>query len=107
MLVSMSEGANSHRLILIGLDFDEATAFDIKNKGWYGLAKLRLDDGTLIPLSFYDPIRLRQEVAEEFTQGKGHFAEANLIVVPNVTEAAMRQAATELWDQGFFTRTKD
>jgi hypothetical protein len=40
--------------ILTGLDWDEGTAFDVQNKGWYEMACLKMDDGKSIPLSIWD-----------------------------------------------------
>ncbi len=87
---------------LIGLEWDDATAFEIQNKGWYEQAQLRLDDGTLKPLSFWDSVRLAQELKEHFASGRRFFAEQNLIVLPLLTEVAIRDAVEELLAKGFF-----
>jgi hypothetical protein len=89
---------------LIGLDWDAETAWEIRNKGWYELAKLQLDDGSLIPLSFRDPIRLGQELQAHFASGKSDFALQNLIILPELNERAMRPAATELSSRGFLRK---
>ena len=88
---------------LIGLEWDEATALEVQNKGWYEQAQLRLDDGRLVPLSFWDPVRLSQELAEHFAFGKAFFTERNLIVLPLLTEGAIRHAVEELLAKGFFS----
>jgi hypothetical protein len=87
---------------LIGLEWDEATAFDIENKGWYEQAQLQLDDGTLLSLSFWDPTRLSQELREDFASGKRFFTERNLIILPVLTEGAIRHAVEELLKRDFF-----
>lgn len=87
---------------IIGLDWDAATAYDIQNKGWYEQAKLQKDDGTLVPLSFWDPVRLRQELEEDFRSGRKYFAEPNLIILPQLTEDAIRATIDELMAKGFF-----
>lgn len=87
---------------VIGLEWDEATAFEIQNKGWYEQAKLQKDDGTLVPLSFWDPIRLRHELEADFKSGRKYFAERNLIILPRLGEDAIRHAISELLSQGFF-----
>jgi hypothetical protein len=88
---------------LTGLDWDDWTAFDVQNKGWYEQAQLQLDDGTRVPLSFWDPVRLDQELQDHFASGKIFFAVRNLIVVPLVTEDAIRDAVRELLTKGFFS----
>jgi hypothetical protein len=56
---------------LIGLEWDEPTAFDVHNKGWYEQAQLLLDDGTLVPLSFWDPVHFSQELTSAFCIRQG------------------------------------
>jgi hypothetical protein len=87
---------------VIGLDWDEATAFDVQNKGWYEQAQLQKDDGTLVSLSFWDPVRLRQELEADFASGRKYFAERNLIILPKLTEDAIRMSVDELLTKGFF-----
>ena len=88
---------------LVGLDWDEQTAWEIERKGWYEQAALQLDDGRLIPLSFYDPVRLRQELEADFSRGKRFFAEKNLVIVPQLTEESIVHAVEELITKGFFS----
>ena len=38
---------------LIGLNWDERTAWEIEQKGWCEQVKLQMDDGTLVALSIY------------------------------------------------------
>jgi hypothetical protein len=61
-----------------------------------------LGDGRLLPLGFWNPVRLSQELTEHFASGRTYFAEPNLIVLPEVTEAAIRQAVESLVEKGFF-----
>jgi len=88
---------------LIGLNWDERTAWEIEQKGWCEQVKLQMDDGTLVALSIYDPTRLRQEVEAEFASGKLFFAERNLIVVPQLTEKSILDAVEKLLSSGFFS----
>ncbi len=65
-------------------------------------ASLQLDDGTLVPLSFWDPVRLNQELKQDFASGKKFFTERNLIILPRLTEDAIRHAVQEVLAKGFF-----
>jgi hypothetical protein len=82
------------------LDWDAATAFDVQNKGWYDQAELQMDDGRIVPLSFWDPVRLSQEIKADFESGKRFFTEQNLIVLPMLTEESIRNAVSELLRTG-------
>ena len=88
--------------VLVGLDWDDATAFDIRNKGWYEQAQLQFEDGRSVSLSFWDPTRLAQELNEHFAHSHTYFAERNLIILPILTETAIRNAIQELVKRGFF-----
>ncbi|HEY1964013.1 MAG TPA: hypothetical protein VGG59_03740 [Acidobacteriaceae bacterium] len=88
--------------ILTGLNWDERTAFEVENKGWYEEVRLKMDDGRLIQLSIWDPIRLNQEVEAEFERGKSFIAEKYLIILPTITEAAIRQTVDQLVRTAFF-----
>jgi hypothetical protein len=52
------------------------------------------------PLSFFDPVRLRQEVEDDIKRGKASFA--GLVVVQQVTTENVRRAVDELVREGFF-----
>lgn len=49
--------------------FDEQTAFDVLSKGWYNGAVAELTEGRLYPLTFFDPVRLAQDLEQEGTRG--------------------------------------
>lgn len=87
---------------LTGLDWDGRTAYEVANKGWYEGASLMMDDGRSIQLNVWDPVRLGQEVQAEFARGKSFFAEDHVIILPCITEAAIRQAVDQLIQKGFF-----
>jgi len=88
------------------LDFDERTAWEIENKGWCGLVEIHLHDGEVAPISFWDDVRLLQEIAAQFAKGESFFAEPNMIVLPKLTGSNMRAALTALHAEGYFKRTK-
>lgn len=71
----------------------EATA-----KGCFFNARLTFA-GKSYQLSFYDAVRLAQEIESEFERG-GVFFEPNLVIVPSVTRAEMERAVEQLVRSG-------
>ena len=69
-------------------------------------ATVELADGTRYPVFFYDPVRLRQDLDADASQGRPYAAEPGMIVLPAVTRAAIRQAVEQLVEDGFFRHLK-
>ena len=88
--------------ILTGLDWDEGTAFDVQNKGWYEMACLKMDDGKSIPLSIWDPVCLTQGVQSDLASGRSFFAEKYLIILPALPKRPFARRWTQLMHTGFF-----
>jgi hypothetical protein len=63
-----------------------------------------LSDGTKHPLTFYDPTRLAETLADEAQAGRPYFAEPGVIVLSEVTRDRMEAAVRELARDGFFDR---
>ena len=63
-------------------------------------------DGTTYELFFYDPVRLAQELDIEVKDGIPCIAEVNMVVVPEVTPAAIRAAIERLVQIGHFSHLK-
>jgi hypothetical protein len=79
---------NTHELVL-PLDFQDY-AWEVESKGWFdGAVLFHLNNR--YRLTFYDSVRLGQEIGEELRR-QPLFIEPNLLVVESVTEAAMRKA---------------
>lgn len=78
----------THELVL-PVDFQDY-ASEVESKGWFSGAVL-LHLNNRYPLTFYEPVRLRQTIENEL-QNQPLFSEQNLLVVESVTEAAMRKA---------------
>ncbi len=68
-------------------------------KGWLDHVIVETEDGRTFTLSFYDPIRLAQDLEEEVKLGRAGITDKGLMVVPEVTkqniENAIRQAETD------------
>lgn len=82
--------------------FDERAAFEMPLKGWSS-AQVELANGTRYAVYFSDPIRLQQDLDEQVQLGQPCFAQPGLVVLPEVTVAAIEAAVQWLWQQGFFT----
>ena len=85
--------------------FDERAAFETPLKGWLN-AQIELEDGGRYAVYFSDPIRLQQDLDEAVRSERPCFAEPGLIIVPEVTVKAIRDAVQFLWKQGFFAYLK-
>lgn len=97
------QNADGPRLIFKE-EFDERTAFEVEQKGWCGIAAVRLPNGTETDVFFYDPVRLAQDLEADSKLGRAFVAERNMIVVPRVTLRFMEMAAVKLFGEGYFDR---
>jgi hypothetical protein len=86
--------------------FDEQSAYETPHRGYLDGAVVRLADGSRYPVTFYDPVRLGQDLEVEAACGRPYIAERNLIVLPEVTVEAMRAAVEALARQGYFQHLK-
>lgn len=82
--------------------FVDIVAFEVPHKGWYDGVTVELEDGRMVPLFFYDPTRLAQDLGSDAAQGEPFVAEHFMVVVPEVTEAAMRTAISLLHSKDWF-----
>jgi hypothetical protein len=82
---------------------DARDEFEAEERGYRSHVWVELDDGTRHQVTFFDPIRLSQELEEDFRSGKVYFTEPGLIILPAVTTSNMEVAIQELVDEGFFS----
>lgn len=87
-------------------DFDDRAEYETPRKGFLGDVVIRFDDGTRYSLFFMDPVRLQQELAMDVEAGRPYLAEPNLIVLPEVTPAAIQKAVEGLVKDNFFLHLK-
>ncbi len=78
-------------------DFDDY-AWEAEAKGCFAEALMTVA-GKRFRLTFYDPVRLSQEIESELERGSAFF-EPNLVIVRSVTKSDMRQAAEMLAQSG-------
>lgn len=95
---------SSKPTLLFNCDFDERTAWEVEQKGWFEGAVAVMPNGVQIPVSFWDPTRLSQELNDRVKSGRVCFAEPGLIIVPSVTLGYMQRAINELAGTGYFDR---
>jgi hypothetical protein len=73
-------------------------ASEVESKGWFGEARLSFS-GRLYKLTFYEPVRLAQEIDSEIKRGH-FFFEPNLVIVQALTRPNMEHAADQLIELG-------
>jgi hypothetical protein len=86
--------------------YDAVTELEVCDKGWFAGVTVELPDGSVHPVFFYDPVRLGQDLAADAKQSRPFIAEPGLIVVPEVTRAAMTSAIEQLVKQGYFEHVR-
>ena len=83
------EGVVTKHQLILPQNFDEY-AWEVESKGWFSGARIRFEGKDYI-LTFYDAVRLVQEIEAEFLRG-GVFFEPNLVVVKSLTRQNMEAA---------------
>jgi hypothetical protein len=83
-------------------EFTAQDALEAQDRGYLSHVLVELDGGNLYPVFFYDPTRLQQDLAEGIRSGRPFVADPGMIVVPEVTPDAMRDAVDRLVGEGFF-----
>ncbi len=86
------------RKLVLPTDFPEY-AWEVAAKGVFWDAKVVVE-GTPVPVTFYDPARLSQDVSEELTERVG-FELRRTLVIPALTEDNMRRAVDRAPDEFF------
>jgi hypothetical protein len=80
----------------------ERDDFETPLRGYRSGVLVELEDGRCFGVTFYDPTRLAQTLADDTASGSPFLAEPGLIVVPAVTKNSMEEAARRLADDGYF-----
>lgn len=82
--------------------YDDRAEWEAEQKGWLQGVEIELGDGSRYAVTFYDPVRLAQDLEEGVKWDRPFIAEPGLIVIPNVTRPAMNAAVESLAGSGFF-----
>src|SRR5437764_28552 len=86
--------------------YDARGEHEAAARGYLSHVVVQLDDGSRYQLLFYDPVRLEQDLASAAKAGRPYLAGPNLVVLSEVTAAAIKQAVQGLWQDGFFEHLK-
>lgn len=86
--------------------FDARCEHETPLKGYLSDVEVCLEDGSRYKLYFTDLIRLQQTLEEDAASGRPYYTEPGLIVLPEVTTEAMRQAVSGLVREGYFRHLK-
>jgi hypothetical protein len=86
--------------------YDERREWETSAKGWLNGVEVHLEDGRRFALTFYDPVRLSQTLEDDARAGQPYFAEAGLVVLPEVSTAAIHAAVPDLLRGGYFDSLK-
>ncbi len=78
-------------------DFDDYE-WELESKGWFNGAVVVCQESNY-RLSFYDPVRLAQEIEDELSS-TAVFMEENLVVINSVDRAHMEKAVKYLMESG-------
>jgi hypothetical protein len=85
------------------IEWDERDTYERPMKGWLDHVIVETDDGRAFDLSFYDPIRLAQELKEDVARGRAGITDKGLMVIPEVTKATIEKAIRQAEAEGYFT----
>jgi len=83
-------------------EFSDQDAFEARGRGYLSHVLAQLGEGRLYPLFFYDAVRLQQDLEESAKYGRPFVADPGMIVVPEITLDAMKQAVEQLSRESFF-----
>ncbi|QDV18438.1 hypothetical protein Pan153_30960 [Gimesia panareensis] len=94
---------NSNLAILqFDYPFDERTAEEAADRGFWEHCHVELPNGTKHPIVFYDAVRLAQDLEEEASQGRPFLAERGMVILQDVTKQNMESAVEQLVKEAFF-----
>jgi len=87
-------------------ELDERAVWEIQQKGWFEHALVHLPDGSNVPVCFWDPVRLSQDLESDLKFGRSCIGEPGMIIIPQVTVENMKAAVEELYRSGYFDRLR-
>jgi hypothetical protein len=84
------------------LDFDDRAEYEMALKGHLCGGEVEFRDGRRFPVTFFDPVRLAQDLETMSRQGEPAFIQPALVVVPEVTSEVIVKTLSALVRQHFF-----
>jgi hypothetical protein len=96
----MSTNQATAKLVFAGDDSERALQ-EARSRGY--LSHILVEIGNCCyPVIFYDPVRLQQDLEESGKHGRPFVADPGMIVLTEITPAAMEAAVQRLCDEGYF-----
>ncbi len=83
------------------IEWDSYSEYEIECKGWLPGVELMLND-QIYQLTFYDPVRLAQDLADDIQSGKIAIVEKGLMVIPSITKENIIRAINQAVEEGYF-----
>jgi len=83
-------------------EMDERAEWEIRQKGYFEHSSVILPNGKTVPIFFWDPIRLSQDLETNLRAGRACLAEPGMIILPEITVTNMKVAMEELFERGYF-----
>ena len=87
----------SNQLPEVIFKVDEYLDYETENKGYRNDVFVKLPNGDLIEVFFYDPVRLSQDMSDSI-----YITKPGLIVLKLVNKLNIRAAVNDLFKKGFF-----
>ena len=89
--------------LLFVLEFTSRDAFEAQSRGYLSHVLVALNGVELYPVTFYDAVRLGEDLEESAKHGRAFVADPGMIVLQEVTLPAMQTAVRKLSEEGFFS----
>src|SRR5690242_12163123 len=86
--------------------YDDRGEAESTSKGYLPNVEVQLGAAERYRLYFIDPVRLQQTLDDDTRDGRPWFAEPGLVVVPEVSTEAVKQAVAGLVREGYFQHQK-
>lgn len=86
--------------------YDDRAEWEAEAKGWLPGVVIEFACGDRYPITFYDPVRLSQDLDVVGAEGEGVIAEVGMAVIPTVTTDAIARAVQRLVRERFFDHLK-
>jgi hypothetical protein len=94
------------RQLVFARDFEPSDEDEARDRGYLSHVLVETDGEQLFPVTFYDAVRLAQDLEENANAGTPMVAEPGMIVLQTITREAMESAARILCEQGYFSHVR-
>jgi len=98
--------AENYPRIIFPYGFNEIDEYEMPLRGCLSHTFVELENGDRYPVEFIEPVRLGQDLADYIRSEIPCYAEAGLIVIPEVTLPRIQEAVKYLYERGFFNQFK-